>query len=77
MSLRPTGVFQRGLIGSRALGFAHQDAGKMHRASGWKKRVASPDVHSASPCAGSVVSEDLSGFKESLPSKPIKPPPWA
>ena len=60
-----------------ALGFAHQDAGKMHRASGWKKRVASPDVHSASPCAGSVVSEDLSGFKESLPSKPIKPPPWA
>lgn len=60
-----------------APGFTRQDAGKMHRASGWKTSVASPDVHSASPCAGSVVSEDLSGFKESLPSKPIKPPPWA
>ena len=44
----------------------------MRRVSGWKTRVASPDVHSASPCAASPVSEDLSGFKESLPSKPTK-----
>lgn len=55
----------------RAQGFARQDAGKMRRVSGWKSACSpSPDV-TLLPCvAASAVSEDLSGFKESLPSKP-------